>query len=492
MLTDADLVAAAEKVERSVGPFIAVEGFKRLMLKRDMHGPLRARAALGALRGAVKLGNEKDVETIAEQYTLIVGGGDHLAAIVALCKSLVSDGRRSLAVLLARAEAEREPRARAFYLLGRCLEIIGDSKRAFEAFGHAASLADKEGNASDVALAARAKRVERMLGDQTSASLAFTDAAAVDPAGAPPEQKLVIALGRMRSPSKFTRASGLSLLEELARDPTTSIGRHAIRMAAEHADTLGDALTAVEADRIGASIRHVPDEAARNAALTRLLWLVKIATAKGEARVDAISAAADVAPEIVPLLRRIRAFLSGADQGAQASHAASAPDVATTPSLRIASLGLDAVAALKANRVQQAAETLQEVAKQFRAGTIVAVPNSLWIAARMALDTSHPTMREAGVLLAEGLLALTIVAPPMGFSGLAKGLDHAGRRDLALRACNAAVTAREDGASELHAGLLRAEGWALAARGQREAAIIVLREARDHFNAAMSAQDKPR
>jgi tetratricopeptide (TPR) repeat protein len=331
-----------------------------------------------------------------------------------------------------------------------------------------------------------------MLGDQTNASLAFTDAAAVDPTGAPPEQKLVIALGRMRSPSKFTRASGLSLLEELARDPTTSIGRHAIRMAVEHADAIGDGLTAVEADRIGASIRHVPDEAARNAALARLVSLVKIATAKGETRADAIATASEMAPENVPLLRRVRAFLSGADQDAQASHAASAPDVATTPSLRIASLGLDAVAALKANRVQQAADTLQDVAKQFHAGTIVAVPNSLWIAARMALDTSHPTVRDAGVLLAEGLLAVTIVAPPMGFSGLAKGLDQAGRRDLALRACNAAITAREDGAYELHAGMLRAEGWVLAMKGQREAAIKVLSEARDQFNSATSNQDKPR
>jgi tetratricopeptide (TPR) repeat protein len=153
---------------------------------------------------------------------------------------------------------------------------------------------------------------------------------------------------------------------------------------------------------------------------------------------------------------------------------------------------LDAVAALQANRAQQATETLQELAKQFHLGTVAAVPNSLWIAARLALDTSHPTVRDAGVLLAEGLLAVTIVAPSMGFSGLAKGLDHAGRRDLAMRACNAAITAREDGAYELHAGMLRAEGRALAARGQREAAIAVLREARDQFNAAASTQDKPR
>ncbi len=484
-------LSAAEQLERTVGPFIALPTFKRL-LPQILQGPLCARAALGALRCAVKLGNEKEIEELCERYTLIMNGGEHVAEVIVMCKALVREGRRSVAVSLARAEAERNGRSRAYYLLGRCLETLGDSKRAFEAFGHAASLADKEGNAADVALAARAKRVERMLGEQNNASLAFTDAAAVDPANAPPEQKLVIALGRMRSPSKFTRASGLSLLEELARDPHTSVGRHAIRMAVEHADVLGDALTAIEADRIGAAIRHVPDEAARNAALARLLALVKIATAKGDARGDAITAAGDAAPEIVPLIRRVRAFLSGTDQSVQASHAASAPDAAATPSLRVVSLGLDAVAALKANRVQQATDILNEVAKLFHSGTVTSVPNSMWIAARMALDTTHPSLRDAGVLLAEALTAVTIVAPASGFSGLAKGLEHAGRRDLALRACNAAITAREDGANELLAGMLRTEGWGLAGRGEREAAISILRQAREQYNAAAPAQDKPR
>jgi tetratricopeptide (TPR) repeat protein len=490
MLDEAGL-ATAEWMERTSGPLLALPLYKKLIPK-SLEGTFCMRAALGALRCAVKLGNEKEIDELSDRYTLISNGGEHVAEIIAMCKTLVKEGRRSAAVTLARAEAERNGRARAYYLLGRCLELIGDFKRAFEAFGHAATLADKEGNAADVALAARAKRVERMLGDQTSASIAFTDAAEAVPAGASPEQKLVIALGRMRSPSKYTRASGLSLLEELARDPTTSLGRQAIRMAVEHADALGDALTSVEVDRIGATIRHVPDEAARNAALARLVSLVKIATAKGDARADAIMAAGDTAPEIVPLLRRIRAFLSGADPGVQASHAASAPDVAATPSLRINSLGLDAVAALKANRVQQAAETLQEVGKLFQAGTVVTIPNSLWIAARMALDASHPTLREAGVNLAEGLMAVAIVAPPLGFSGLARGLDHAGRRDLAMRACNAAINAHEDGADELYGSMLRTEGWALAVRGQREAAIDVLRKAQKQFTAANPAQDKPR
>jgi len=486
-------LAAAEQIERNVGPFLALPAYKRL-LPQILQGPACSRAVLGALRCAVRLGNEKEVEELSEKYTLIMNGGEHVAEIIVMCKTLVREGRRSAAVTLARAEAERSGRARAFYLLGRCLEAIGDSKRAFEAFGNAATLADKEGNAADVALAARAKRVERMLGDQSNPSLAFADAAAVDPAGASPEQKLVIALGRMRSPSKFTRASGLSLLEEIARDPTTQLGRNAIRMAAEHADAMGDALTAVEVDRIGAAIRHVPDESARNAALSRLVAVVKIITAKGDARVDALAAAGELAPEIAPFLRRVRAFLTSGEQGLQASHAASAPEASATPAMRVASLGLDAVVAVRGNRVQQATDALQELTKIFHAGTNVAVPNSLWIATRMALDTTHPSLRDAGVLMAEALLAVTIVAPPMGFSGLAKGLDHVGRRDLAIRACNAAIAAREEGAHELYAGMLRAEGWALAARGQREAAISTLREAREQFNSAAVAvaSDKPR
>lgn len=486
-------LATAEWIERSSGPLFALPLYKKLIPK-VLDGSFAVRTTLGALRCAVKLGEEKDLEELADKYTLIMNGGEHVAEIIVLCKTLVREGRRSAAVTVARAEAERSGRARAYYLLGRCLEFVGDSKRAFEAFGNAAKLADKEGNAADVALAARAKRVERMLGDQTNPSLAFADAAAVDPAGASREQKFVIALGRMRSPSKFTRASGLSLLEEVARDPTTTLARNAIRMAAEHADTMGDALTALEVDRIGAAIRHVPDETARTAALSRLVAVVKIVTAKGDARAEALAAAGDLAPEIAPFLRRVRAFLSGGEQGLQASHAATAPDAAATPSLRVASLGLDAVVAVRGNRVQQAADALQELTKIFHAGANVAVPNSLWIAARLALDTSHPSLRDAGVLLAEALLAVTIVGPPMGFSGLAKGLEHVGRRDLAIRACNAAIAAREDGAHELYAGMLRTEGWALAARGQREAAISTLREAREQFNAAAAAvaPDKPR
>lgn len=492
MLDEAGL-ATAEWMERTSGPLLALPLYKKLIPK-VLDGSFSARTSLGALRCAVKLGNEKDVEELSQKYSLIMNGGEHVAEIIVMCKTLVRDGRRSAAVTLARAEAERSGRSRAYYLLGRCLELIGDFKRAFEAFGNAATLADKEGNAADVALAARAKRVERMLGDQSNPSLAFADAAAVDPAGASPEQKLVIALGRMRSPSKFTRASGLSLLEELARDPTTTLGRNAIRMAAGHADAMGDALTAIEVDRIGASIRHVPDETVRAAALSRLVAVVKIVTAKGDARAEALSAAGELAPEIAPFLRRVRTFLNSGEQSLQASHAASAPEASAMPAVRVASLGLDAVVAIRGNRVQQATDALQELTKIFHAGTNVAVPNSLWIAARMALDTSHPSLRDVGVLLAEALLAVTIVGPPMGFSGLAKGLDHVGRRDLAIRACNAAITAREEGAHELFAGMLRAEGWALAARGQREAAISILREAREQFNAAKAAvaTDKPR
>ena len=489
MLDEAGL-ATAEWLERTAGPWAALPVYTKV-IPSVLSGLFTGRAVVGALRCAVKLGNEKEVEALAERYTLVIDGGEHLADIIMLCKMLVSGARRSAAVILARAEAEREPRARAYYLLGRCLELTGDSKRAFDACGHAASLADKEKNAADVALAARAKRVEQMLGDQSTASLAYADAAAADPTGAPAEHKLVIALGRLRSPSRFVRASGLSLLEEIARDPTTSLGRMAIRLAVEHADAIGDALTAVEADRVGAAIRHVPDEAARNAALSRLVSMIKIAAAKGDARADAIASAADVAPEIASLVRRARAFVSS-DQAVQASHAASSPDVATTPQLRLAALGLDAVVALQNNRTQTAADAMQEAAKLFLSDHVVAIPPSIWTAIRFGFDTSNRSVRDAAAVLAEVLINVTIVAPPMGFSGLARGFEAAGRRDLALRACSAAIAAKEDGANEFYGGILRDEGWAHAARGEREAAINKLREARDQLVVATASTDKGR
>ncbi|UQA58438.1 hypothetical protein [Polyangium aurulentum] len=478
----------AERLERSTtgsgGARFALPVYKRLLVRGQDAG-FSARAALGALRCAVRLGDEAEVENTAAFWSTLVGGGEHLAAIIELCSRLGAAGARWSAVALARAETEREPRARALYLFARCLELAGDGEGAFEAFGRAIERAGKESGAEDVALAARAWRVERTLGERSIEPLTIKDAqAAVD---APPAVQLVIGLGCMRASSRFVRASGLSLLEVLSRNQTTSIGRLALRLAAEHADALGDNLTPLEADRIAAALGHVPDDKARAEALARLAAAQKIASSTGDAQAEAIVAASEVAPEIFPLVCRARAVLSGGGQGSYAPHPAVA-EGEPSPSLRLASLGLDAVVALERGRGRDAAAVLSEAARVVPEASSILPP--AWTAARAALASKDLVARDAGVQLVESLLEATKAPPPRGFSSLAGALRRAGRGDLAVRAARAANAAGEPGAREELGALLRDEGWRLAGRGDREGAIAVLREAKGLLTGEASAKKR--
>ncbi|MDI3286812.1 hypothetical protein [Polyangium sp. 15x6] len=472
-------LGAAQKLEAAVGPFVALPAYKRLLV-RTAEPAFAARAALGAFRCAIRLGDEREIGDVAAYWSTLSGSGAHLPAILELCRQLTRLGRKNAALALAGAEVEREESARALYLFGRLLELTGDGDGAFVAFGKAAARADAEKGAADVAVASRARRVERLLGDRTTAQLAVADAVSADPTGAPPDHKLVIALGRLRSPSRYARASGLSLLEELGRDPTTSLGRLAIRLAAEHADALGDALTPLEAERVAATLRHVPDDAARENALARLAAAQAIAASRGEAQAEAITRAGELAPEIFPLVCRARAALTGGGQGDYGPSASTEP---SSPSLRLASLGLAAYVALGKGRPREAAEALTEAAELATSGGIAIAP-PVWTAARAALDSADPLARAAGVRLCEVLLSGPSAAPPGGHSAFALALARAGRTDLAVRSARDAVASKEASARGLLGSILREQGWALAARGQRELAIAALVEAKEHLGAA--------
>lgn len=478
-------IAAAEQLERSVGPFVALPAYKRLLVRMP-DAAIAARVALGVIRCAGKLGEDRELESAADYWGTLAGAGDHLETIAGFCKTLVREGRKWPAVKLARAEAERDGRARAYYLLARCLEIAGDGGGALVAFGEAATRADKEQGAADVALAARAKRVERMIGDQTTAKLALADAQAADPTGAPPQSKLAIGLGRLRSPSRFVRASGLSLLEELAREPTTRLGKLAILFAAEHADMLGDDLTPIEADRIAATIGHVTDEAAKEAALARLRAAQKIASTKGEAQKEAILLAVQAAPEIESLVERARAILQGSAATEQKPPASLSPDKLASDALRACAYAQDALVALTSSRSRDAAVAIHAAGDLVERGCTLSPP--LWIAARRGLESTDRNARDAAIRLGTALLAQAIAPPIHGFSPLARAFEHAGRRDLAFEAIRAAIAAKEPHALELQGGIVQNEGWALALRGERDKAIAALRAAKTHLQEAAKAR----
>lgn len=474
--TDTGGLAAAEQLERSVGPFIALATYQRLIPTLGA-GDTRTRAILGALRCAVQLAEAPEVS----RFTALwgdAGKGLHLGVIVSLCKMLAAQGRRDAAAKLAAAEAAREPTARALYLSALCLELTGDSA-AGEAFSRAAQRADAEAGADDVGAAARMRLLGYLDADPSQHARALAEASVVDPANASPVERFYLAAARLRSPSRFARASALSILEELGKHPDPRLAAAAIQRAAQHADECGQAISAIEADRIAAALRHwrVPEE--RDRALARLVALVRIAAKTGDAREDAILAAGGVAPEIFAHLCRARAVLAGGGQGSYASVAASAQGAsapALPAALTLAELGLDAIVDMSHARPREAAIALEQAAHKIGGETVI--PPPLWTACQLALAARDAVVQRAAARLAERLLAASRVAPPRGYISLAIALSRASLADLGIQALRAAVLAREPGAPERLGLAIVRRGWEHASRGEGEAAITALLEAR--------------
>jgi len=96
---------AAEQLEASVGAYVALASYKRLLAAEP---PIRGKAALGALRCAVELGDD------AETQLLFARWGEEKSLDVdasGLALRLLRAGRSRLAVGLAEVEVERRPRA---------------------------------------------------------------------------------------------------------------------------------------------------------------------------------------------------------------------------------------------------------------------------------------------------------------------------------------------------------------------------------------------
>src|SRR6185503_325162 len=98
-----------------------------------------------------------------------------------------------------------------------------------------------------------------------------------DPEQGTAAHKLVIAAARLASPSRFTRASGLSILEDLAKKARAEIADAAMRLAAQSADAHADGISAMEADRIAVILKQWREPKERERALARLLAIQRIA-----------------------------------------------------------------------------------------------------------------------------------------------------------------------------------------------------------------------
>jgi hypothetical protein len=500
-LTDA-LALGISKIEAAEhgSPRVAMRLFDALA-KNSGDPEVRARAALGALRCAVKLDEVNDILNFAILWPEMRADPTGALAddVVDLVKRLVVTKRVDIALALAKSEVERKTSARSLYLYARLLDRT-DERAALEVYGRAAEIAEQEPGSPAIAVTARVRRIERLAMDPATCQQAALEAAAANPEAGTPAQKLVIAAGRLLSPSRFTRASGLSLLEELGRTARPEIAHAAIRTAAQHADRLAEGLSSIEADRVGAALKHWPDPASRDSALVRLLALVRIAAARGEDRDRRLIEAWDAAPEIFPLLCRARAVLTGGGVGSYAAldegRAAPLPDAPAPPagpldsSLRLASLGLDAVVAIRRGKPLEAASALR-AARELMGPLSPEAPPALWTAVVLALGALDPLGRSAALELAEHLLSASGVAPPppsLRIRRLATSLRRAGRADLAVCALRWAASSKDPSATQDLAGELTRQGWTAALEGDREVALTALREGRALYAQASSGR----
>ncbi|WP_394822159.1 hypothetical protein [Pendulispora albinea] len=219
--------------------------------------------ALAALRAAIEIGSVREIERVIRWWRSLRGGvhDDELASIAA---DLIDQGMPDLAAKLARAEVHRRERARSLYLLGRCLELARGAvhDEALESFRRARARAAQEGD-PNLACAAGVRVVQLLAADELTAAQAVAEAMKIDRAalrGA--EESLFVDAVLLGSTSRFVRAGALASLTDLARREPAFCER-AVILGAQHADARGQALSAVEAERLIALLRCWPDERQR-------------------------------------------------------------------------------------------------------------------------------------------------------------------------------------------------------------------------------------
>lgn len=434
-LIDSMALAAAERVERAAGPKAGLVAYRALATNVANLEP-RGRAILGALRCAVRI---SDLETVAAMtgWWRPIHEGAYLEEIITLVTALESAGHAKAATELAAAEVARFRTARALYLLGRCLERANDPA-AGGVFAEAAQRGENEG-AKALAASARVRRISQLSRAHESFSLAIEEAVAIDLTDAEPSDKLIVCRVRLRSPSRFVRAGALAILEDLAKGLDLPLAETAMLLGAAHADDYAEELTPLEVDRVTTLLRHWPIETERDAALARLTAVAKIA----------------LFPESE------EAVLEASKLG-------------TPPAL--ASLGLDALLALRTEKSSEASAPLMKATNLVREAP--SIPSPVWRSAELGLASDSVIVRDDAARLSDALLAEPRNGPPGGFILLARALAQAGFPDLALRAFRAAHAGREPGAREALAQALIARGWKLADAARKEEAIRDLREAK--------------
>jgi hypothetical protein len=449
-------LALAERVEKSAGPKAGLLAWKTLA-ETTGPGDTRSRALLAAMRCALTAGELSEMNELTRQWEF-VGTAPFDREISALVKELAKSRLLAAAVMLAATEVSRRRSAFALYLHARCLDVAGDAQ-AYDALGEAVRRADEEGSSAEgIARAARLRRLARSPDPEEASKL--------DPAKLAPLDRITVARALLRSSSRFTRAGAIAALDGLVASGDVPIAKRALAVAGAHVDDAADLLSPLEVDRLLALFgREIALALAPNArALVAAVANVAQAIAPGDLDV-ALAEAAKIDPSLARNHRRAREILEGRKEPAN-----------TPPAKDPAGLVLDAFAALRDEQTTRAATALVALGDAEERGA--RVPAEAWNVARLGLESDHLAVNAAAARLVTARMRAASAAPPRGWLEIASVLSARGLHDLADRARRRAVLANEPGADDALVFALTRSGWEHARRGERDLALLRLREAK--------------
>ncbi|HVH47966.1 MAG TPA: hypothetical protein VM925_36780 [Labilithrix sp.] len=466
-------IAVAERLERTGGPRAGLAVWKALSASSTTVD-VRARALLAALRCAVTIGDLAAVDELAAQWGA-ASGGVWDGAVASLCTAMARAGHLRRAISLADAEARRHPTARALYCHARCLDVAGDESAA-PAFRDAIVRAEREGR-RDIALAARVRRAVILSRSWRTMGDAVDEARSVDVSLVPAASRVSIARVLLRSPSRFTRATALGILDDVVTGADEPLARRALAVVGGWFDEVGAARTPLEEDRLVALLGRERVMAAAPTARDVVRVVGRIANAgDDDGLAGAMAGAARLAPELAPLHARARDILRGRFEATKDPAETPPSDLALRRAFRYSEM-LDVVVALRDRAPERAARALRSLADAEEAGE--RLPAEVLELVQGALSVEDGELRAAlEPFMAARLRTVRGGPPSRGFLGLANLLVRLGMTELAVTACRAAVVGKETGAAHTLGTLLAREGWDLAKSGNRMQAIGKLREAR--------------
>jgi hypothetical protein len=404
------------------------------------------------------------------------------ASATSFVSDLLKRNKPGLAFDIASAEEHRAHTLIASYLKLRAAEAAGIMPPGALADGWRA-LAERARAASDAAILTHA--AARFLGHALT-NAAQDPAAELDRAAladlaeaaqierTSPIERLVILRARLLSTSRFHRAAALSALEDIAKRSEGPIRAEAIGIAARHFLMLFSRLDAIEIDRIGATLKHHPDERERSAVIAQLPgWVRLLAATKssGDDRAARIEqAVVALAERSASVARGLALWTASAEKGPASRPLGGAPEEA------LAYAGVDASSALDRDDPDAVVRAFEH--SRGLLGPDVPVPPGLWSAAHRALLHARGPARRAAAELIERALGRTFSMPPQPLVDIALALSRAGHSSASARALAEAARWREPGAEALLADEKRRAGYAALARSDRAGSLALLREAR--------------